>query len=215
MSAVDVLAFLPTATLARVIPTAQLASARSGRTAHLMTGDGTSACGRRLRGAIRHDLEGAEPPLLRVCTRCARSLPQSTRVHLATLGRPSAAELAAVREAEVLTAAAEFQALLEHHRTEAVMEDSVSEPVAFDGDPPPPLDYNGQRTDGVRLTLGLMIGALMPGAMTGGRVWIPGDASSPARVAAPGGAGTNVLSAPDRTGRFRPAGVASYAARRR
>ncbi|SDG95968.1 hypothetical protein [Klenkia brasiliensis] len=209
MSAVDVLAFLPAATLARVAPWAVMARAAAGTTVHLLLGGPRPACGRRPRALQVTD----EPPALRVCTACARCLTDVTRMHLAGMGRPTPAELAAVREAEVLREATRLRELLEHHRTEAVLEGSVSERVVFDGDPPAPHDFNGQRAEGVPLTLGLMIGALVPGAMTGGRLWLPGTPTSPARMTAPGGAGVDAVLAPrgalDRE-RFRPSSAASY-----
>lgn len=213
MSAVDVLAFLPAATLARVAPWLTLAWSPSGSTVHVL--HGRPDCGRRPRGLQLLDPDGGPPPALRVCTSCARALTDVTRMHLVGMGRPTPAELAAVREAEVLREATRLRDLLEHHRTEAVLEGSVSERVVFDGDPPAPHDFNGQRAEGVPLTLGLMIGALVPGAMTGGRLWLPGTSTSPARTTSPGGGGVDAVLAPrgalDRE-RFRPSSAASYRA---
>lgn len=211
------LAFLPVATLVRAVPTVVVGTSPSGRTVHLLDGD-RPACGRRPRGLRRHDLLACEVPSLRVCTSCARTLSDVTRMHLSGLGRPTPAELAAVREAEALRIATECRDQLEALRTEAVLDGSVSERVVFDGDPPAPHDFNGQRAEGVPLTLGLMIGALVPGAMTGGRLWLPGTASSRARTTAPGGAGVDAVLAPrgalDRE-RFRPSSAASYGSVRR
>lgn len=208
-----VLAFLPAATLTRAVPTARLASSPSGSTVHLLADDGRPACGRRPRGLAEHDLEASEPPALRVCTSCARTLPDVTRMHLTALGRPSVSELAAVREAEVLRASTALRDLLEHHRTEAVLEGSVSERVVFDGNPPSAHDYNGFRGSEVPLTLGLMIGSLIPGAMTGGRLWLPGTASSPARTTNPGGAASDVVLSPHGPAHQRPGGGRRYGPR--
>lgn len=194
MSAVDVLAFLPAATLARVAPDAALVWSSSGSTVHVLAGPRPSCGMRPPRLQVVDPDDG--PPARRVCTSCARQLPDVVRMHLSGLGRPTPAELAAVREAEVLTAATLCRDVLEHHRTEAVLDGSVSERVVFDGDPPAPHDYNGQRADGVPLTVGLMIGSLMPGAMTGGRLWLPGTATSPARTTSPGGSGVDAVLAP-------------------
>ena len=190
------LAFLPAATVARAVPAARLWSAPAGRIVHLGRPDGdahAARCRVFTRPLEPADLDG---PARQVCVTCARRLPQTTRMHLATLGRPTLAELGALREAEALRAATHCAAVLEHHRTEAVLEGSVSQRVVFDGDPPAAFDYNGTRPDGVPLTVGLMIGALIPGSMTGGRLWLPGTATSAARTTSPGGSGSDTVLAP-------------------
>jgi hypothetical protein len=175
----------------------RLLAAPAGLTAHIAGDDGRPACGRRPRGARVLDLDAPVPPL-RVCARCRVTLTELTRAHLAGLGRPTPAELAAVHEADVRTRCAALAAELERIRENAVFDGSVSEEVhlveAVADERGPDhqretLTFGGHTAAAVPMTLGLLIGALIPGARTDGQVWITDPPALGTPVALPQGDG--------------------------
>jgi hypothetical protein len=202
---------LPVASLARVLPDLQVLAAPAGLTAHIAGDHGRPACGRRPRGARLLDLDASLPPL-RVCARCRGTLTELTRAHLSGLGRPTPAELAAVHEADVRTRCAALAAELERIREDAVFDGSVSEEVHLVeavADQRGPehrretLTFGGHTARAVPMTLGLLIGALKPGARTDSQVWITDPPPLGTPVALPQGDGALAHAmAPPAPGRF-------------
>lgn len=203
---------IPAATLARAVPHAEFAAARGGTTVHLLVG-GMPACGRRPRRLQSVDQDGM--PALPICVPCTRTLPDVTRMHLATLGRPTVAELAAVHEHAVRTIAARAAAELQWIREDAVLDGSVSERVHLAEaveepreDRPEALTYGGHTVAQTPMTLGLLIGVLIPGARTNGRVWINNAPPSGSLADVAGGSvsGEVAITAPA-PGKYTPAGA--------
>lgn len=202
---------LPVATVARVLPDMIAAVGAAGSTAHLLNAARAPLCGRRPRGLA----DVGQGSALRVCARCVRRLPELTRMHLATLGRPTVDELAPVREHEARAVAAACAAQLEKIREDAVWDGSVSAPVhlvqavgeARERGGPRSLTAAGHTAASVPMTLGLLIGALMPGGSLGGRAWLDGGPSAGTPVQVVGGTvSAAVAMVPPPFGRYAPAG---------